>query len=201
MKKKCSIPPVCVFCKRSGTGVQFAVFNPRFQPFGTACVDCEKTLPDGTTLPAPAPAPITTADCKTGFATATQLVDLIHPQTGRSLHRNQTLDEIRVRYPGAEVISVEAFCAAKGARQDEPIEWQEITEEKYWDMLEAVPPAAMIGGHFLMGEPMDHHAVSGLSRYSAIIMRDGKYFTSSRPVTLPEFRAILEAERQRKIAA
>lgn len=45
--------PVCVFCKRSGAGVQFAIFNPRFTPFGTACADCEATLPEGTTVPAP----------------------------------------------------------------------------------------------------------------------------------------------------
>lgn len=33
--------PVCAFCKRSDAGVQFAIFNPRFKPFGTACTDCE----------------------------------------------------------------------------------------------------------------------------------------------------------------
>lgn len=33
--------PVCTFCKRSGAGVQFAIFSPRFHPFGTACTDCE----------------------------------------------------------------------------------------------------------------------------------------------------------------
>ncbi len=43
--------PVCVFCKRSGAGVTFAVFNPRFAPFGTACTDCERTLPPGTVPP------------------------------------------------------------------------------------------------------------------------------------------------------
>jgi len=42
--------PECVFCHRS-SGVQFAIFNPRFQPFGTACVECERTLPAGTTIP------------------------------------------------------------------------------------------------------------------------------------------------------
>lgn len=42
--------PVCVFCKRS-EGVQFAIFNPRFKPFGTACVECEKTLPPDTKVP------------------------------------------------------------------------------------------------------------------------------------------------------
>lgn len=45
-----SSAPVCVFCHRS-EGVQFAIFTPRFQPFGTACVECERTLPAGTTVP------------------------------------------------------------------------------------------------------------------------------------------------------
>ena len=43
--------PTCVFCGRNGNGVQFAIFNPRFQPFGTACTDCEATLPPDTQLP------------------------------------------------------------------------------------------------------------------------------------------------------
>ncbi len=34
--------PVCVFCGGS-SGCQFAIFNPKFPPFGTACVECEKT--------------------------------------------------------------------------------------------------------------------------------------------------------------
>lgn len=55
---KQSSAPVCVFCKRSA-GVQFAIFNPRFQPFGTACVECEETLPPGTELPKPEPTVLT----------------------------------------------------------------------------------------------------------------------------------------------
>ena len=51
-KKSKKSAPECVFCHRS-SGVQFAIFNPRFQPFGTACVECEKTLPAGTQIPAP----------------------------------------------------------------------------------------------------------------------------------------------------
>lgn len=51
MKTNKSSKPVCVFCKRSGTGVQFNIFNPRFKPFGTACVDCEKSLPADTKVP------------------------------------------------------------------------------------------------------------------------------------------------------
>lgn len=49
--------------------MSFAVFNPRFKPFGTVCTDCEATLPEGTTVadaarlapwshrPAPPPVP------------------------------------------------------------------------------------------------------------------------------------------------
>jgi hypothetical protein len=39
--KNKSSAPVCVFCGKS-SGVQFAIFNPKFAPFGTACVECEK---------------------------------------------------------------------------------------------------------------------------------------------------------------
>lgn len=35
--------PRCIFC--GGTsGVQFQMFTPRFQPFGTACVPCEQSV-------------------------------------------------------------------------------------------------------------------------------------------------------------
>lgn len=54
-KKAKPAAPVCVFCKRTGAGVHFSIFQPRFQPFGTACMDCERTLPPGTKVPAPAP--------------------------------------------------------------------------------------------------------------------------------------------------
>jgi hypothetical protein len=42
--------PRCVFCGR-GDGVRFVMFAPRFKPFGTACFECERTLPPGTTVP------------------------------------------------------------------------------------------------------------------------------------------------------
>ena len=47
--------PTCAFCKRSGSGITFAMFSPRFQPFGTACTECEATLPPGTANPATQP--------------------------------------------------------------------------------------------------------------------------------------------------
>ena len=50
-KSKQSVP-VCVLCGASHNA-HFAMFPPRFKPFGTACVECEKTLPAGTVVPAP----------------------------------------------------------------------------------------------------------------------------------------------------
>jgi hypothetical protein len=49
-RKKETTRPRCVFCKRD-VGVTFAIFNPRFKPFGTACTDCEASLPEGTKVP------------------------------------------------------------------------------------------------------------------------------------------------------
>ena len=55
ISKRKSDAPVCVFCQRSGAGVLFDIFSPRFQPFGTACTDCEESLPPGTVVPAVLP--------------------------------------------------------------------------------------------------------------------------------------------------
>jgi hypothetical protein len=47
-----SSAPCCVFCGKS-SGVQFTIFYPKFQPFGTACVECEKVndkLPEKTLI-------------------------------------------------------------------------------------------------------------------------------------------------------
>ena len=32
--------PQCLICERT-SGVQFAIFSPRFQPFGSVCAECE----------------------------------------------------------------------------------------------------------------------------------------------------------------
>ena len=55
METKTKNVPVCRFCGKSGNGVLFAIFNPRFKPFGTACVDCEASLPNETVLPSEPP--------------------------------------------------------------------------------------------------------------------------------------------------
>ena len=70
-----------------------------------------------------------------------------------------------------------------------PIEWHETTREKYWEMLEVLPPAAMGGGGFLVGEPWDHHAITGQPRFAGYAEKQGKYWEADRPMTRKEFAA------------
>jgi hypothetical protein len=67
-----------------------------------------------------------------------QAIDEIHPQTGRSVINNQTLEEIEARYPGAFVMEWEKYIDLHDeAVKSPPIE---ISEEKFIEMLEVLPP-------------------------------------------------------------
>jgi hypothetical protein len=130
-------------------------------------------------------------DCTEAFAVpgGDSLIDLVHPVTKRSTINGQTLEEIRKRYPDAQIVSIEEFSAAKAARQDAPVEWLETTEERYNEMLEVLPPAFYGNQGFLVGEPWDHHATTGQPRYQAFRCVAGKYYVSSRAMTRAEFKA------------
>jgi len=70
----------------------------------------------------------------------------------------------------------------------DPITWTETTEDRYNDMLEVLPPAAMIGSAFLVGEPSDHCAATGQPRFEAFRQRGAVYLVASRPMTIRELR-------------
>ena len=138
-------------------------------------------------------------DCTEGFATPETLIDTIHPVTGLSWCFGETLDQINRRYPGAVKVSIADWCKAKGERMTTPIIWEDTTREKYWEMLEVLPPAAMCGNAFLVGEPMDHRADTGEPRFTAFRQigfentGNATYLVASRPITHREFKAELEA--------
>ena len=141
--------------------------------------------------------PISMMDCTTAYAVpgADHMIDVINPRTGKSWINGETLEFIRLRYPAAEIVNIDEWCAAKGARQDMPIVWTETTEEKYWEMLEVLPPAARHSGGFLVGEPWDHHAVSGRARFAAYReLYGGKFYTANRPLTVAEFNKEMESK-------
>ncbi len=118
------------------------------------------------------------------------IIDIAHD--GKSGIYGQTLEEVRTRHPNAIAMTLGEFCKGKAVQQDTPIQWEETTEERYWDMLEVLPPAYMNKAGFLVGEPWDHHAISGLPRFQAFTGKAGKFHAASRPMTVPEFRAATE---------
>lgn len=70
---------------------------------------------------------------------------------------------------------------------------REITEERYYDMLGAVPPAAMRNHAFLLGEADSFKRCSETGKvapsYRPFFEIDGKFFEAN-PVTIAEFGAI-----------
>jgi len=137
--------------------------------------------------------PMTLADCKMAIVskgTGTGcVVDLIHPVTGLTVYGNDAVKSCMTKYPDAEIMDLADFCAWKAERQRTPIAWEETTQEQFDDMLGCLPPAAMKGNAFLVGEPADHDAGNGRPRYYAYRHTD-RYEVSDRPLTRQEFSTI-----------
>lgn len=130
------------------------------------------------------------------------IIDVINPATGRGQYGGETLEQVQKEYPGACVMPLAEYCADKAKRQDTPVEWSEVTEEHYHEMLNVLPPAAWQGGAFMVGEACDHHAGTGRPRFQALrrkpefshegvrIRTGSTYWASSRPMTHAEFCAM-----------
>lgn len=132
-------------------------------------------------------------DYTEGFAVSGEdsIIDLRHPATGLSSVYGETLEQIQARYPGAVVVNVDAWMAAKAERQHTPVEWRPCSEDRYHEMLNVLPPAFWQGGLFLVGEPMDHDAGNGQPRFTAFWKRGGKFYEADRPMTRREADASL----------
>lgn len=124
------------------------------------------------------------------------VIDMRHPETGRSMVYGHTLEEIQARYPGAEVVDFAVWIAAKAERQHTPVVWRPCSAERYEDMLNVLPPAAHERGGFLVGEPWDHDAGNWQPRYAAFRRQGAAFYESDRPVTRAEFRACLSAAKE-----
>jgi hypothetical protein len=134
--------------------------------------------------------PMTWSKCFASRQAGT-IIDVVHPVTGLTCCYGRDLANVRQEYPDAELMTVDDWCKAKAATQDTPITTSEVTREQYWEMLEVLPPACMLGGGFLVGEPMDHHAGNGQPRFSAYFQVGNRYLVASRPLTIREFKTML----------
>jgi hypothetical protein len=135
---------------------------------------------------------------------AMSVIDVINPKTGRTFYEGQTLEEVRARgaeYAQAVIMSTDDHRKARAAQQDVPVKWQVTTGETHWEMLEVLPPAMMQGNAFMVGEPGDHHAISGKPRFQAHFEIRGRFFVSDRAMTRDEFRAFLKDGGPLKVLA
>lgn len=107
-----------------------------------------------------------------------------------SFYYGLTLEAMREREknPNIQLMLYDDFTKAKAARQDVPVTWDEITEERYMEWLDCLPPAFQGLGGFLVGEPYDHHATNGRPRFQACWEYHKKFYASSRPMTITEFK-------------
>lgn len=119
------------------------------------------------------------------------VIDMVHPDTGRSMVYGKTLEQIEAENPGAVVVVFEAWMAAKAERQHTPVQWAPCSAEQYDEMLNVLPPAFWQGGLFLVGEPSDHDASTGRPRYAAFWKRGERYVAADRPITCREAGALL----------
>jgi formylglycine-generating enzyme required for sulfatase activity len=124
---------------------------------------------------------------------AKHLIDTINDETGLTCICKETFEQVRERYPDAQIVDVDQWCEEKQREQLAPITWQETNEETYWEMLGALPPARMAGGAFLVGEPMDHLAATGESTFEMYRKRGSTFYVSSRSVTIAEFNQLIGA--------
>lgn len=72
------------------------------------------------------------------------------------------------------------------------MDWKEVDEARYDEMLGILPPAYWDGKGFLVGEPFDHRTckISGYTTptFAAFVSHKGKYYEGPN-MTVAEFRA------------
>lgn len=68
------------------------------------------------------------------------------------------------------------------------VAWKEITEQRYDEMLGAVPPVLQMAKGFLVGEAVDLDPTSGNPRFAAFINHEGRFYECSQPMTRGQFR-------------
>lgn len=118
------------------------------------------------------------------------IIDVVDPVTNRSRVYSEDLDQIRQRYPDAVIMVWADWQAGKAALQQTEVVWSRVTERKYHEMLEVLPPVAWTADGFMVGEPEDHCIMTGAPRFRAYLHRGGVYLVASRPMTVREFKAV-----------
>lgn len=77
-------------------------------------------------------------ECHNVFVEGLNLIDLVNPMTGKGAYSNESLEEVRKRYPNAHISDFDGFIRWKERQLcTEP---KRITRKRWWEMLEVLPP-------------------------------------------------------------
>jgi len=69
------------------------------------------------------------------------------------------------------------------------LDWTEVTEARYDEMLGMLPPAVHLYRGFLVGEPMDH--ANGWPRFTAFVIWRDRFFECQEPLTVKQFQTLM----------
>jgi hypothetical protein len=78
---------------------------------------------------------------------------------------------------------------AKGDDEMTQAKWKRVTEARYWEMLEILPPAMQTAHGFLVGEPWRHVMENGreVGAFMAFVRHGGEHFECSEALTARQF--------------
>lgn len=65
--------------------------------------------------------------------------------------------------------------------------FNQVTQERYDEMLGVVPPAIMTGNGFLVGEPWRHND-AGQPMFAGFVHYIGRCWEAAEPMTIAEFK-------------
>jgi hypothetical protein len=68
--------------------------------------------------------------------------------------------------------------------------FKRITKDRYWELLECVPPRVMANDHFLVGEAADSCPQTGNNRYDYCVEDDAGFLMATRPISIAEYQAM-----------
>lgn len=78
------------------------------------------------------------------------------------------------------------------------VEWLEVNEARFDEMLGVLPPTIMTGLGFLVGEPSCYAPCSVtddvLPKWAAFAQVGERFFEASEPLTVPEFQSLTNAD-------
>jgi hypothetical protein len=116
---------------------------------------------------------------------------------GRTSVNKKTFEEVKKEYPNIKLLSWSEFLKEQKKNEDENIITgpQEITEEKFNDMLEILPPKNLIVQGSFIAFMMCEYFTSNITNY--YIKTGGKYYTATKRDTT-SYRDLIEEINQEK---